>query len=49
MPGAPAEHEAPSREPDDVKVLDAALKIINQMGDLLEYAPGTAFVCNDPC
>lgn len=35
-----------AREPDDAKVFDAALKIINRVCDLLEYAPGTAFVRN---
>jgi hypothetical protein len=35
-----------SREPDDAKVFDAALKIINRVCDLLEYEPGTAFVRN---
>lgn len=35
-----------SREPDDAKVFDAALKIINRVCDLLEYAPGTRFVRN---
>lgn len=34
------------REPDDAKVFDAALKIINLVCDLLEYAPGTRFVRN---
>lgn len=34
------------RDPDDSKVFDAALKIINRVCDLLEYAPGTAFVRN---
>ncbi|URD44516.1 hypothetical protein M6G63_09820 [Pseudomonas sp. BYT-5] len=35
-----------AREPDDAKVFDAALKIINRVCDLLEYAPGTQFVRN---
>ena len=35
-----------AREPDDAKVFDAALKIINRVCDLLEYAPGTRFVRN---
>ena len=35
-----------AREPDDAMVFDAALKIINRVCDLLEYAPGTAFVRN---
>lgn len=35
-----------AREPDDTKVFDAALKIINRVCDLLEYAPGTRFVRN---
>ncbi|ORL66665.1 DUF7740 domain-containing protein [Pseudomonas putida] len=35
-----------AREPDDAKVFDAALKIINRVCDLLEYAPGTSFVRN---
>lgn len=35
-----------SREPDDAKVFDAALKIINRVCDLLEYAPDTRFVRN---
>ena len=35
-----------SREPDDDKVFDAALKIINRVCDLLEFEPGTAFVRN---
>lgn len=36
-----------AREPDDAKVFDAALKIINRVCDLLEYGPGTRFVRND--
>lgn len=35
-----------AREPDDAMVFDAALKIINRVCDLLEYAPGTRFVRN---
>lgn len=35
-----------SREPDDAKVFDAALRIINRVCDLLNYEPGTAFVRN---
>ncbi|MCU9528786.1 DUF7740 domain-containing protein [Pseudomonas mosselii] len=35
-----------AREPDDAKVFDAALKIINRVCDLLEYGPGTSFVRN---
>ncbi|MBA6151081.1 DUF7740 domain-containing protein [Pseudomonas juntendi] len=35
-----------AREPDDAKVFDAELKIINRVCDLLEYAPGTRFVRN---
>lgn len=35
-----------AREPDDAKVFDAALKIINRVCDLLEFAPGTSFVRN---
>lgn len=40
-----------SREPDDAKVFDAALKIINRVCDLLNFGPGTEFVRNDgaPC
>lgn len=35
-----------SREPDDAKVFDAALKIINRVCDLLDIGPGTTFVRN---
>lgn len=35
-----------SREPDDAKVFDAALKIINRVCDLLDIGPGTRFVRN---
>lgn len=35
-----------SREPDDAKVFDAALRIINRVCDLLNYEPDTAFVRN---
>ena len=35
-----------AREPDDAKVFDAALKIINRVCDLLGCDPGTAFVRN---
>lgn len=35
-----------SREPDDAKVFDAALKIINRVCDLLDIGPGTSFVRN---
>lgn len=35
-----------SREPDDAKVFDAALKIIKRVCDLLEIGPGTRFVRN---
>ncbi|WP_256806921.1 hypothetical protein [Pseudomonas kurunegalensis] len=35
-----------AREPDDAMVFDTALKIINRVCDLLEYAPGTRFVRN---
>jgi hypothetical protein len=35
-----------SRELDDAKVFDAALKIINRVCDLLNFEPGTAFVRN---
>ncbi len=35
-----------SREPDDAKVFDAALKIINRVCDLLGYGTGTEFVRN---
>lgn len=35
-----------AREPDDAKVFDAALKIVNRVCDLMNYGPGTAFVRN---
>ena len=35
-----------AREPDDAKVFDAALKIINRVCDLLDIGPGTRFVRN---
>lgn len=35
-----------AREPDDAKVFDAALKIINRVCDLLDIGPGTSFVRN---
>jgi len=35
-----------SREPDDTKVFDAALKIINRVCDLLDIGPGASFVRN---
>lgn len=35
-----------AREPDDDKVFDAALKIVNRVCDLLGCAPGTSFVRN---
>jgi hypothetical protein len=35
-----------SREPDDAKVFDAALKIINRVCDLLDVGTGTEFVRN---
>lgn len=35
-----------AREPDDAKVFDAALKIINRVCDLLEYGPAARFVRN---
>ena len=35
-----------AREKDDAKVFDAALRIVNRVCDLLEYAPGTQFVRN---
>lgn len=35
-----------SREPDDAKVFDAALKIINRVFDLLDIGPSTRFVRN---
>ncbi|GHS80282.1 hypothetical protein PAGU2196_11160 [Pseudomonas sp. PAGU 2196] len=35
-----------AREPDDAKVFDAALKIINRVCDLLDIGPGTTFVRN---
>lgn len=34
------------REPDDAKVFDAALKIINRVCDLMGYAPGREFKRN---
>ena len=34
------------REPDDAKVFDAAIKIVNRVCDLMNYGPGTAFVRN---
>jgi hypothetical protein len=35
-----------SREPDDAKVFDAALKIINRVCDLLDFGSDTEFVRN---
>ncbi|MHB2048906.1 DUF7740 domain-containing protein [Pseudomonas sp. VEM90] len=35
-----------AREPDDAKVFDAALKIINRVCDLLDIGPGATFVRN---
>lgn len=35
-----------AREPDDAKVFDAALKIINRVCYLLDISPGTRFVRN---
>lgn len=35
-----------AREPDDAKVFDAALKIVNRVCDLLDIGPGTSFVRN---
>ena len=35
-----------AREPDDAKVFDAALKIINRVCDLLDIGHGTRFVRN---
>lgn len=36
-----------AREPDDAKVFDTTLKIINRVCDLLGCDPGTKFVRND--
>ncbi|AVD89614.1 hypothetical protein [Pseudomonas sp. SWI44] len=35
-----------AREPDDAKMFDAALKIINRVCDLLDIGPGATFVRN---